>query len=43
MEQRVDFYKASPEVLKGMIALENVVGSSASKPPCWNWSACACR
>ena len=26
MEQRVDFYKASPEVLKGMIALENVVG-----------------
>ncbi|WP_034295067.1 carboxymuconolactone decarboxylase family protein [Herbaspirillum sp. RV1423] len=26
MEQRVDFYKASPEVLKAMIGLENTVG-----------------
>ena len=26
MEQRVDFYKASPEVLKAMIALENTIG-----------------
>ncbi|AMP00289.1 alkylhydroperoxidase AhpD family core domain protein [Collimonas arenae] len=32
MEQRLDFYKASPDALKAMIALENAVGKMGLEP-----------
>lgn len=33
MEHRIDFYKASPEALKAMIALENAVSKSGLELP----------